>query len=69
MRLLTPEESRTLEDIVDKAGGLTPVIEELEQICFGKEEHILENWQDARSAAQWRKAAEKLERCARTLNL
>lgn len=63
--------TRDLEAMIDRH-GLLHVITALECICFEKEEHIITNWQDARTAKPWGVAARKLTALGRqveTLNI
>ena len=46
----------TLEKLVDSE-GLYAVTSALELLCHEKAEHLITNWQDARSAKNWTRAA------------
>lgn len=48
-----------LEALVDRY-DLDRVLDMLADICHGKADHLLTNWQDPRAARAWTKAGEKL---------
>jgi hypothetical protein len=50
-----------LEQAIDTI-GLPQVLEHLANICYGKAEHLRENWQDEKSAKLWDKNANQLEK-------
>lgn len=45
-----------LEKMID-SGSVATVLNALAQICYAKEHHIKENWQDKATASVWRSAA------------
>jgi hypothetical protein len=53
----------TLERLVDEH-GLRAVLEALAEVCGGKAEHVLANWQDKALAKAWDRAGSTLERAA-----
>lgn len=50
------------------SNSLESVLEALQEICQEKEHHILTNWQDKPFATEWRKAAIRMGRAARSLH-
>ncbi len=52
-----------LEGMIDKL-GLTTVLEMAAHICYAKELHLLENWQDKNMARCWRQDGKRLEQVA-----
>jgi len=50
-----------LEALVDKA-SLGDIITALEDICYGKADHLRSNWQDEAAAKDWEKAGKALDR-------
>ena len=57
-----------LEGMVDKA-GLRNVLYALETICFAKAQHISEAWQDDGLSMTWAKEANRVGRCASSVQL
>lgn len=53
------------EEFVDKY-GVTGVLQALEAICYDKEAHVSENWQDRALASVWGAAGGAVARFART---
>lgn len=51
-RDLTKAEKEALELLIDSA-SLQSVIMGLSEICGGKAEHVLTNWQDKATAREW----------------
>jgi hypothetical protein len=50
-----------LESLIDSK-GLGYILNSLVDICNGKADHVLENWQDKELYRQWSKTANKLDR-------
>lgn len=48
-----------LETLID-SNSLSIVIEALSLVCYEKESHINENWQDKQTANTWKHAGNKL---------
>lgn len=44
------------------ATSINRVLESLMRVCMGKAEHLADNWQDASSAREWERLAQRLER-------
>ena len=63
--MLTPDQKRQLEDMVDK-DDLKSVLEALSEICDLKAEHLVSNWQDPNTARLWNRAGKRLDACANT---
>jgi hypothetical protein len=57
----TKELEYQLEDTIDK-NTLEDVMHALVNICYGKAEHLRENWQDNQSAKQWELAAKRIDK-------
>lgn len=57
-----------LESMVDKV-GLANVLYALENICHGKAEHLLVNWQDAPTAKGWTREATRMRKCAMAVQI
>jgi len=51
--------NQQLEKLIDE-NGLKAIIDTIAYICYEKEGHILENWQDKKLASTWRQDANKL---------
>lgn len=62
-RTLTPADSAALEAIIDRT-SLAAVVEAIAAICYGKQEHVLTNWQDRGLAQAWYRAAVRVEATA-----
>lgn len=56
---MDPNQDDMETQFIDKI-GLSNTLEMLARICADKAEHLLENWQDKRGAAEWKKMARKL---------
>jgi len=54
-RELTRVESDTLEALIDLT-SVKAVLEAISDICGAKEEHIIANWQDEKTARVWAEA-------------
>jgi hypothetical protein len=52
-----------LEQIIDKT-SLSAVLCTISEICYGKEDHLVSNWQDQDTAKQWHKAGRIVDSCA-----
>jgi hypothetical protein len=65
MSKLTTEQSTQLELLVD-AVGLVAVVEGLSLVCFDKQSHLAENWQDSSSDSfnVWKRNGKTLARVA-----
>lgn len=48
--------------------SLESVLEAIFEICHEKEQHILSTWQDKPLATEWKKAAIRMGRAARSLH-
>ena len=55
-----------LEQLIDR-DGLEPVLRAIEEICHGKAEHVLTNWQDEKLARTWNRAGVAVGRAAANL--
>lgn len=53
----------TLEKLIDKH-SLKDVLHNLTQVCYGKAEHLRENWQDQDAAKKWESAGLTISRTA-----
>ena len=62
----TRDDIDSLEAILDRI-GIEDTVSALAQICYEKESHVLENWQDQRLASRWEKLGRKLQKLAPTL--
>jgi hypothetical protein len=56
-----------LEILLDKL-GVEGIMSALAEICYEKEAHVQEYWQDRSLAARWRKLGAKLEKMAPELD-
>jgi hypothetical protein len=56
-----------LEILFDKL-GIEGLISAMAEICYEKEYHVMESWNDSGLASRWRKLGAKLERLAPTLD-
>jgi hypothetical protein len=63
----TETERDELEAILDKR-GIEGIVSALAEICYLKEAHVQENWQDRPLASRWRKLDSRLERLAPSLD-
>ena len=63
----TETERDELEAILDKR-GIEGTVSDLAEICYLKEAHVQENWQDRALASRWRKLGSRLERLATSLD-
>ena len=54
-REMTDTDAEVLETMIDSV-GLAEVINTLADICFGKAEHLRNNWQDKTTAELWDRA-------------
>ena len=63
----TDQNAGRLEQVLDDCGLLETVVA-LALICEEKAIHLESNWQDARAAALWRRAAKVLDRAAATVS-
>lgn len=50
-----------LEDIIDRE-GIQSVLGALEEICYGKAEHLRANWQDENQAKAWESVSKFINR-------
>lgn len=57
-----------LEGLVD-AHGIERVLAELQEICYQKQAHLSEAWQDEQTAKWWKAIAESLNRACRVANI
>ena len=64
----TDQNAGHLEQVIDDCGLLETVLA-LSLICEEKAIHLESNWQDARAAALWRRAAKILDRAAATASV
>jgi hypothetical protein len=58
-----PEFSDAMESFLD-SHDLQETLLTLSNICWEKAAHIERNWQDSKTAAEWSKAAEAIERAS-----
>ena len=65
---MTLHDKDYIEDMIDEH-GLQHVIETISDVCYEKEQHIKENWQDIPLSATWNKAARYLFTCAMTTKI
>jgi hypothetical protein len=56
-----------LEQLID-AHGLYNVTEALQQVCFGKSEHLAANWQDYPASKRWNRAGRAFDHTAARLH-
>ena len=63
----TREERDELENLLDKM-SVEGVINALAEICYEKEGHVMESWQDRTLASRWSKLGAKFEKLAATLD-
>ena len=63
----TAHERFELEVLFDKL-GVEGIVSALAEICYLKEAHVKEYWQDRNLAARWRKLGSKLEKMAPELD-
>lgn len=61
--MLTPEQKLSLESMID-SDDLPSVLNAISEICDGKAEHLVTNWQDPASARLWSRAGKVIDRCA-----
>ena len=67
-RSISRQQQDALEALVDSC-GLDLVIGSLANICAGKSDHVLVNWQDRGLANLWAKAMTACDRLADTLTI
>lgn len=65
-RVVTPQDERTLEDIVDRS-SVYAVLCSLARICAAKAEHISDAWQDTRLARVWMRGSVRIDTFARNI--
>jgi len=63
----TSKEHDELETLFDKL-GVEGVVSALAEICYEKEAHVQEYWQDRTLAARWRRLGARLEKLAPQLD-
>lgn len=63
MRKISDVELEELESLIDSI-GLSQVVGALADICYMKEQHVAENWQDEALAKDWHKAGAVLSKAA-----
>lgn len=68
MKTLPRELETKLEALID-SDGLVNVLDAIQQICYGKAEHIRSAWQDTSLANTWDHAASKLDKAIVAANL
>lgn len=57
-----------LEELIDRT-SLTEVLRMIEEICYGKAEHVMVNWQDKNLSRAWTRAAAEMDKVASRVNL
>jgi hypothetical protein len=62
----TDAEKDDLERLLDHL-GIEDVMCALSQICYEKEAHVQESWQDGRLASRWKRLGNSLEKMSRSL--
>ena len=63
----TSKERDELETLFDKL-GVEGVVSALAEICYEKEAHVQEYWQDRALATRWRRLGARLEKLAPALD-
>lgn len=61
MAALTETEFNAIEELID-SHDLAEVITSIHEICLLKAEHLRSNWQDAKGARVWKKAARTIDK-------
>ena len=60
---MTKHDKDYIEDMIDEH-GLQHFVETISDVCYEKEAHVLENWQDKPLSAIWNRAGRYLFSCA-----
>lgn len=61
MGQITRHDADALEAMIDRT-SLLAVVTTLMEICYGKAQHLEENWQDRRAAKSWEQDGNALDR-------
>lgn len=62
------ELNEKLEALID-SNSLADILSSIASVCFEKEQHIAENWQDRKLANTWGKTGEKVNNLAAKLTV
>jgi hypothetical protein len=57
-----------IEEMIDK-NSLEKVLRTIEDICYGKAEHLRENWQDPKAAKLWDNSGKRVGSAAASLTV
>lgn len=60
---LYKDEMENLELLID-SHGILGVLDAIAEICYGKEQHLQENWQDYETAKVWHKLGINIQKFA-----
>lgn len=66
--MTTTELAEALESLIDKT-SIEQVLGELQEVCYQKQAHIAEAWQDDETAKWWKAIAESLNRACRVAKI